>query len=63
MRGARSLYWLGIHWRGEAVTGDRKEAMRLFQLAAASRVPEARRALRLLARLARRPRNKIPPRR
>lgn len=61
---ARSLYWLGkLHWRGEAVPRDRKEAMRLFQLAAARRVPEARRALRLFARLARRPRSNVPPRR
>ena len=47
----RSWYWLGrLHWRGHGVPQDRKEARRLFQLAAGHRVVEAQRALRFLSR-------------
>ena len=48
---ARSLFWLGkLCWRGDGVSKDRKQAMALFQKAAANKVPEARRVLRFLSR-------------
>lgn len=47
----RSWYWLGrLHWRGHGVALDRKEARRLFQVAAGHKVVEAQRALRFLSR-------------
>lgn len=47
----RSWYWLGrLYWRGQGVAPDRKEARRLFQLAAGHKVVEAQRALRFLSR-------------
>ena len=51
---ARSLFWLGkLYWRGYGVPEDRKQAMALFQKAAASKVPEARRVLGFLSRKSR----------
>ncbi len=51
---ARSIYWIGKHhWRGHGVREDRKQAMRLFQRAAANKVREAQRALRFLTRRSR----------
>jgi hypothetical protein len=48
---ARSLFWIGkILWRGLGITADKKQAMLLFQKAAAAKVPEARRAVRFLSR-------------
>jgi TPR repeat protein len=47
----RSLYWLGKHyWHGRGVEQNRKEAMRLFSLAAGGNVHEAQRAVRFLTR-------------
>lgn len=47
----RSLFWLGkLFWRGDGVSEDRKQAMALFQKAAANKVAEARRVLRFLSR-------------
>ncbi len=47
----RSLYWIGKHhWYGQSVPQDRKEAMRLFHLAAGKKVVAARRVLKYLAR-------------
>jgi TPR repeat protein len=51
---ARSFFWLGkLYWRGSGVSEDRKQAMTLFQKAAANKVPEARRVLRFLSRKSR----------
>lgn len=48
---ARSLFWLGkLFWRGDGVFEDRKQAMALFQKAAANKVAEAKRVLRFLSR-------------
>ena len=48
---ARSLYWIGKHhWYGQSVPQDRKEAMRLFHLAASKKVVAARRVLKFLSR-------------
>jgi uncharacterized protein len=48
---AFSLYWLGkLYWRGNGVPANRKEAMTLFQKAAANKVAVAHRALRFLSR-------------
>jgi TPR repeat protein len=53
---ARSLFWIGkLFWRGLGLPPDRKQAMALFQKAAAARVPEARRVLRFLSRPTPRP--------
>lgn len=52
---ARAGYYLGkMYWRGTAVPRDRKRAMQMFQVAAAEKVEEARRFLRLYSRLRRR---------
>jgi TPR repeat protein len=54
---ARAGYYLGkMYWRGTVVSLDRKRAMQLFQDAAAAKVEEARRFLRLYSRLRRRAR-------
>jgi TPR repeat protein len=51
---ARSLFWLGkLYWRGYGVSSDRKQASALFQQAASSKAPEARRVLRFLSRKSR----------
>jgi uncharacterized protein len=51
----RALFWLGkLYWRGAAVPENKKLAMKLFQQAAAGKVPEARRFLSLRSRLAKR---------
>jgi TPR repeat protein len=51
---ARSLFWLGkLYWRGYGVSEDRKQAMALFQKAAANKIPEARRVLRFWSRKSR----------
>ena len=48
---ARSLYWIGKHhWYGQGVPQDRKEAMRLFHLAASKKVIAAIRVLKYLSR-------------
>jgi TPR repeat protein len=45
----RSLYWLGkLHWRGQGVDQNRKQAMRYFHSAASHKVAEAQRVLRFL---------------
>ena len=47
----RSLYWIGRHhWYGQSVPQDRKEAMKLFHLAASKKVVAARRVLKFLSR-------------
>jgi hypothetical protein len=47
----RSLYWIGRHhWYGQSVPQDRKEAMRLFHLAASEKVIAAIRVLKFLSR-------------
>ncbi len=47
----RSSFWLGkLFWRGHGVPVDRKQALILFQKAAAEKVPEARRVLKFLSR-------------
>jgi len=44
---ARSIFWVGRHhWYGQSIPQDRKEAMRLFQLAASKKVVAARRVLK-----------------
>ena len=46
-----SLYWLGkLHWRGNGVAANRKEALAFFQKAAASKVVVAKRMLTFLSR-------------
>ncbi len=48
---SRSIYWVGKHyWYGQSVPTDRKEAMRLFHLAASQKVIAARRVLKFLSR-------------
>jgi uncharacterized protein len=48
---ARSLYWVGKHhWFGRGIPQDKKEAMRLFHLAAGKKVKAARRVLKFLSR-------------
>jgi uncharacterized protein len=45
----RSIYWMAkLHWRGQGVPRNRQEAEALLGRAAAQRLPEATRALRLL---------------
>jgi TPR repeat protein len=47
----RSLFWLGkLYWRGQGVSENRKQAIALFQKAAANKVPEARRFLKFWSR-------------
>jgi len=47
----RSLYWMGRHhWYGQSVPQDRKEAMRLFHLAASKKVIAATRVVRFFSR-------------
>lgn len=47
----RSLFWIGkLSWRGLGIPIDKKQALALFQKAAAAKVPEARRVLRFLSR-------------
>jgi TPR repeat protein len=47
----RSIYWVGRHhWYGQSVPKDRKEAMRLFHLAASKKVVAAKRVLKFLSR-------------
>jgi TPR repeat protein len=48
---SRSLFWLGkLNWHGRGVARNKKQAMTLFQKAAAKKVREAQRAVRFLAR-------------
>ena len=48
---ARSIFWVGRHhWYGQSVPQDRKEAMRLFHLAAREKVIAAIRVLKFLSR-------------
>jgi TPR repeat protein len=48
---ARSLYWVGRHhWFGQGVPQDRKEAMKLFHLAASKKVVAASRVIKFLSR-------------
>lgn len=47
----RSIYWIGRHhWYGQSVPQDRKEGLRLFQLAASKQVVAAKRVLKFLSR-------------
>ena len=47
----RSLYWMGKHhWYGQSVPQNKKEAMRLFHLAADKKVVAAKRILKFLSR-------------
>jgi uncharacterized protein len=49
---SRSVFWLGkLYWHGRGVPQDKKRAMTMFQQAAAKKVREAQRAMRLLARI------------
>ena len=51
-RHSRSLFWLGkLYWHGRGVPQDRRRAAGLFDQAAQAKVPEARRAVRWLARI------------
>ena len=51
----RSLFWIGkLLWRGDGAPKDRKQAMVLFQKAAAEKETAARRVLRFLSRKPRR---------
>ena len=55
---ARSLFWIGkLLWRGFGIPTDKKQAMTLFQKAAAAKIPEARRVLRFLSRDTTRPKH------
>jgi TPR repeat protein len=55
---ARSLFWIGkLSWRGHGIAPDKKQAMTLFQKAAAAKVPEARRVLRFMSRNTARPKH------
>jgi TPR repeat protein len=55
---ARSLFWIGkLLWRGSGIPTDKKQAMTLFQKAAAAKIPEARRVLRFLSRDTTRPKH------
>ena len=48
---ARSLFWIGkLLWRGDGAPEDRKQAMALFQKAAAEKEPASRRVVRFLSR-------------
>jgi len=48
---SRSLYWIGKHhWFGQGVPKNRKEALRLFHVAANKKVIAARRVLKFLSR-------------
>ena len=48
---ARSLYWIGKHhWYGQSVPQNKKEAMRLFHLAADKKIIAAKRILKFLSR-------------
>jgi TPR repeat protein len=48
---ARSLYWVGKHyWYGQSVVLNKKEAIRLFHLAANKNVIAAKRILKFLSR-------------
>ncbi len=45
-------YWLGkLYWRGDGVRRDRREALRLFELAAEKKLAVAQRLTTLLPRL------------
>lgn len=47
----RSVYWVGKHhWYGQSVPQNRKEAMRLFHVAASKKVIAAVRVLKYLSR-------------
>jgi hypothetical protein len=47
----RSLYWLGKHyWFGNGVSQDKREAMRLFHLAAGKKVKAATRVVKFFSR-------------
>ena len=52
---ARSLYWVGKHhWYGQNVPENKKEAMRLFHLAAENKIMAAKRLLKFLSQRERR---------
>lgn len=47
----RSIFWVGRHhWYGQGVPKDKKQAMRLFHLAASKKVVAARRVVKYLSR-------------
>jgi len=48
---ARSIYWIAKHyWYGQGLQEDKKEAVRLFHLAAGQKVIAARRIVKYLSR-------------